>query len=163
MNGVLPHEGRKLHQIVPGRTGVYQTGSQTIQVCTCTAYPPQCSASMQSRLAGSHTSRPRQQSPDVHSCSHGTGFKPKDTARPGLIHPRTLTPSSNSLQLSLSAAAAEVDVQLSADAVCACCRTMPLAASLTRAPASWTPSTTARPSLASSRTAPGTSSTSPPR
>lgn len=31
MNGVLP-QGRKLHQIVPGRTGVYQTGSQTIQV-----------------------------------------------------------------------------------------------------------------------------------
>ena len=32
VNGVVPHQGRKLSQIIPGRTGVYQTGSSTIQV-----------------------------------------------------------------------------------------------------------------------------------
>lgn len=37
VNGVVP-QGRKLSQIIPGRTGVYQTGSSTIQVC-CSSYP----------------------------------------------------------------------------------------------------------------------------
>ncbi len=32
INGVVPQQGRRLHQIIPGRTGVYQTGSSTIQV-----------------------------------------------------------------------------------------------------------------------------------
>ena len=39
LNGHVP-TGRKLHQIVPGRTGVYQTGSQTIQVWFCDAHTP---------------------------------------------------------------------------------------------------------------------------